>query len=159
MILRAIDGESRADFTIDVVCDHRDEPACDAPERLVSVVYHLPRPAGTVGFLEWRAARVVTEGIEQPAALETYWDAVRRLTQGMPREQRNRVHRDQKERDKLLSRNGGRVMGSESWNFKCTDCRMTVPGRYATVHPVFDTLRESAVDRLPLRFLRDRVNA
>lgn len=151
--MRTIDGESRADFTLDVVCDHRSDPACNEPERLVAVVYHIPKPPNVIGFINWRAARLVTDGVEQDNPHTTFYGEIMRLTKNMSSAQRSEILRSPLKEDQLLSRNGGQVMGSNSWNFRCADCTFTAPARYETLTPKLELLRERGAQRLTLHGL------
>lgn len=152
--MREVAGAPGADFTLDIVCDHRSEPDCVAPERLVAVLYHVPARPDSIGFLRWRAARVIgVDGAVQEDPQRTYFSELDRLTRDMADEEREAVLRSPARRDALLQRGEGRVMGGESWNFRCADCRLTVPVRGEKMTPVLDTLRKSAVSRLLLRQL------
>lgn len=152
--MRTIEGEDRADYTLDVWCDHYTKPDLVAKDRLVAVAYHMPKPANSMfGFIEWRAAQIG----DQPPAMRTYWDAVRELTEGMPAERRSLIMRDRAERDKALRRGNGKVMSTQRWDFYCPDCEDAFPVRYEKMTPVLEKLRDSAVPGLSMRGLRSSV--
>ncbi|WP_430867387.1 hypothetical protein [Demequina aurantiaca] len=134
--MREIDGSEGYDFTVDIWCNHYTKPDLEAPQRLISVAFHKPRPNGAIGFLEWRAATV--DG--KPSAMTTYWDAIRAMTTDMPTERRAQIMRSPAEQDKLLSRGRGNTMSTNRWDFYCEDCADALPVRYEKMTPILERL-------------------
>lgn len=142
------------DYTLEVCCDHYLHPGVVAPLRTTSLVFYLPKPSDTWGFLCWREAENPQDP-DYPEALQTYFGRLMELERGMGREAAEEVLRDPEKRAALLTnRKTGEVMQGTNWRFWCRDCGDTLPFRQTRIEPIFEKLRGAGVPRVTLAELR-----
>lgn len=152
-----VEGEPRADYTLEIVCDHRHDPGSEAAEARVAVIYHVPAPPGRIGFLEWREATWPDRA--SAPALETWFGRLRSLTRDMSPERRNAIMRSWDEQERLLrSRTDGKIMDTERWRFECPECGLSLTYRHQRLEPYLARLRDSAVSRLTMHAVRSMMS-
>lgn len=151
------------EYTLEVCCDHLGPPEADwdrrlalhpganAPLRVVSLVYYLPKPPDTWGFHCWREAQNPQDPA-YPEALQTYFGRLIELKAD------EETMRDPRKRDQLVTnRKTGEVLQGTNWRFWCSDCDDTLPLRQATIEPIFEGLRTMGRSTVTLEELRDYV--